>query len=126
VQTSLPLANSSMTTLGSAILYIRPGNCSGSYIVLPSEYAAFSRSIMPPRLAEATMFCIFSSGLLIIMIPPFLSSFITFITARRDSFSDFAPVQTIFPELKMSVAVLGLLSLKTRPGNCSGRYSTPG
>ena len=58
--------------------------------------------------------------------PPFLSSFTTFMTARFASFSDLAPVQTIFPELKMRVAVLGLLSRKTKPGNCSGRYSTPG
>ena len=28
------------------------------------------------------------------------------------------------PELMMRVAVLGLLSLKTRPGNCLGLYST--
>ena len=33
---------------------------------------------------------------------------------------------TIFPELKIRVAVLGLFNLKTSPGNCSGRYSTPG
>ena len=72
------------------------------------------------------MFCILSSGLLIIIIPPFLSSFTTFMTARRASFSDFAPVQTIFPELKIKVAVLGRFNLKTNPGNCSGRYSTPG
>ncbi|MBA7643497.1 hypothetical protein ES703_51228 [subsurface metagenome] len=39
-------------------------------------------------------------------------------------FSDLAPVQTIFPELNMRVAVLGLFSLKTRPGNFLGLYST--
>ncbi len=72
------------------------------------------------------MFCIFSSGLLMIMMPPFLSSLTTFMTALFASFSDLAPVQTIFPELKISVAVFGLFSLKTRPGNCSGLYSTPG
>ena len=33
VQTSLPLANSKMTTLGFSMRYIRPGNCSGSYMV---------------------------------------------------------------------------------------------
>jgi len=35
-------------------------------------------------------------------------------------------VQTIFPELKIRVAVLGFFSLYTSPGNCSGLYSTPG
>ena len=67
-----------------------------------------------------------SSGLLMIIMPPFLSSLTTFVTARLASFSDLAPVQTIFPELKINVAVFGRLSLKTNPGNCSGRYSTPG
>jgi hypothetical protein len=33
-------------------------------------------------------------------------------------------VQTILPELKIKVAVLGVLSLKTKPGNWSGWYST--
>jgi hypothetical protein len=47
-------------------------------------------------------------------------------TALLDSFSDLAPVQTIFPELKIKVAVFGLFRRKTKPGNCSGRYSTPG
>jgi hypothetical protein len=47
-------------------------------------------------------------------------------TALRASCSDFAPVHTIFPELKIKVAVFGLFSLNTSPGNCSGRYSTPG
>jgi hypothetical protein len=72
------------------------------------------------------MFTTFTSGLLMMMIPPFFSSLTTFITALWDSFSDFAPVQTILPVLKISVAVLGLLSLNTSPGNRSGRYSTPG
>jgi len=66
------------------------------------------------------------TGLLMMIIPPFFNSLITFITALRASFSDFAPVQTILPELKISVAVFGLLSLNTNPGNRSGRYSTPG
>ena len=35
-----------------------------------------------------------------------------------------APVQTIFPELKIRVAVFGFFSLKTSPGNWSGWYST--
>ncbi len=61
-----------------------------------------------------------------IIMPLFFSSLITRITALRASFSDLAPVQTIFPELKINVAVLGLLRRKTKPGNCSGRYSTPG
>ncbi|WP_455285831.1 hypothetical protein, partial [[Eubacterium] cellulosolvens] len=37
-----------------------------------------------------------------------------------------APVQTIFPELKISVAVFGFFRRYTSPGNCSGLYSTPG
>jgi hypothetical protein len=35
-------------------------------------------------------------------------------------------VHTIFPELKISVAVFGFFSRYTSPGNCSGLYSTPG
>src|SRR5688572_22739844 len=58
--------------------------------------------------------------------PPFFSFSTTFLTAWMAIFSDFAPVHTILPELKMSVAVLGDLSLKTRPGNWSGWYSTSG
>ena len=72
------------------------------------------------------MFWIFSSGLLMMIMPLFLSSLMTRMTALRASFSDLAPVHTIFPELKIRVAVLGRLSRKTKPGNCSGRYSTPG
>jgi hypothetical protein len=41
-------------------------------------------------------------------------------------YSDFAPVQTIFPELKINVAVFGDFNLKTSPGNWSGWYSTSG
>ena len=58
--------------------------------------------------------------------PFLLSSSTTFVTAFLDCLSDFAPVQTIFPELKISVAVLGFFSRYTSPGNCSGLYSTPG
>jgi hypothetical protein len=47
-------------------------------------------------------------------------------TAFLACLSDFAPVQTIFPELKISVAVFGFFSRYTSPGNCSGLYSTPG
>ena len=72
------------------------------------------------------MFWIFSSGLLMMIMPPFLSSLITFTTARLASFSDLAPVQTILPELKIRVAVFGRFSRKTRPGNFWGQYSTPG
>ena len=50
----------------------------------------------------------------------------TLMTALFACFSDFAPTQTIFPEPKMRFAVLGFLSLKTMPGNCSGLYSTAG
>jgi hypothetical protein len=57
-------------------------------------------------------------------IPLAFSSRTTFLTARLACHSDFAPVHTIFPELKISVAVFGFFSLKTRPGNCSGQYST--
>ena len=75
---------------------------------------------MPPIIAEATMFWIWVSGLLMIIMPLFFSSFITFSTARRASFSDFAPVQTIFPVLKIRVVVLGRFRRKASPGNFFG------
>jgi hypothetical protein len=58
--------------------------------------------------------------------PFLLSSSTTLMTAFFAWASDLAPVHTIFPELKMSVAVLGFFRRYTSPGNCSGLYSTPG
>src|SRR2546426_4725711 len=80
----------------------------------------------PPSPQDATIFWITISGLPIITMPPRFNSSTTFNTALRAWRSDFAPVQTIFPELKIRVAVFGCFSRKTKPGNCSGRYSTPG
>jgi hypothetical protein len=56
----------------------------------------------------------------LILILPFLKISTTLDTAVSANSCDFAPVQTIFPELKSNVAVFGFLSLKTAPGNCSG------
>jgi len=39
---------------------------------------------------------------------------------------DLAPVETIFPELKINADVFGSLILITNPGNCSGLYSVFG
>jgi hypothetical protein len=36
------------------------------------------------------------------------------------------PVQTILPEPKSKEVVFGFLKWYTKPGNCSGLYSTPG
>src|SRR5215831_17893141 len=58
--------------------------------------------------------------------PPFFNFCTTFLTALIAWSSDLAPVQTILPELKIRVAVFGDFSLKTRPGNWSGWYSTSG
>ena len=80
--------------------------------------------MFPPRFADATMFCITISASFLIGMPPFFSLLTTSCTASLDCFSDFAPVQTIFPELKIRVAVFGVFSLKTSPGNWSGWYST--
>jgi hypothetical protein len=55
VHTSLPEAKSRITVFGSAILWIRPGNCSGSYIDFGNCLAA-SRCTFPPKDAEATIF----------------------------------------------------------------------
>src|SRR5213594_4039732 len=80
----------------------------------------------PPRPQDATIFWIMISGLPMITIPSLFSSSTTLNTAFRAWPSDFAPVHTIFPELKIRVAVFGFFNRYTRPGNCSGRYSTPG
>ncbi len=72
------------------------------------------------------MFWITISGLPMITIPSLFNSSTTFNTALWAWRSDFAPVQTIFPVLKIRVAVFGFLNRYTRPGNRSGRYSTPG
>jgi hypothetical protein len=55
------------------------------------------------------MFWIWISGFPKITIPFLLSSSTTFMTAFLASFSDVAPVHTIFPELKINVAVFGFL-----------------
>ena len=80
----------------------------------------------PCRSIDATMFCISIIGSCLIRNPSFSSSLITVCTALIDSFSLFAPVHTIFPDEKISVAVFGVASLKTRPGNCAGLYSVSG
>src|SRR3990167_10306579 len=52
-----------------------------------------------------------------------------FIILSRDSltfFSDFAPVQTTFPELNINADVFGSFIRITKPGNCSGLYSVFG
>ena len=48
-----------------------------------------------------------------------------FLIANLESSIDFAPVHTSLPELKIHAAVLGSLSLKTNPGNCSRLKLTP-
>src|SRR4030043_75765 len=67
------------------------------------------------------MFTTFKSGLLMMIIPSFFSSLTTFMIALRDSFSDFAPVQTILPALKIKVAVFGIKHLFLL---CSGCLNT--
>ena len=56
------------------------------------------------------MFWTTITGLPTITIPPFFSSSTTFNTALWAWRSDFDPVQTILPELNMSVAVFGFFS----------------
>ena len=125
-QTSFPAEKIRKTTCGSSILYTAPGNCSGSYMTLLSLNTRLSRSISPPSAAEATMFWMLTTGFSVIWMPWLLSSLTTFSTALRDSFSDLAPVQTIFPVPKIRVAVLGFLRRKTSPGNTLGLYSVWG
>jgi len=48
------------------------------------------------------------------------------LTPLRAWRSEFDPVQTILPEPKINVVVFGFFIRYTKPGNCSGRYSTPG
>src|SRR3972149_3988316 len=69
---------------------------------------------------------IFTTGFSVITMPWLRSSFTTFSTALRDSFSDLAPVQTILPVPKIKVAVLGFLRRNTSPGNTLGLYSVWG
>ena len=58
VQTSLPLPNSSITTLGSSIRQTRPGNCPASYSTRsrPNVTATELRLMTDPRSELATMF----------------------------------------------------------------------
>jgi len=72
------------------------------------------------------MFWMFTMGFSVIWMPWPLSSLTTFSTADRDSFSDFAPVQTILPVPKIKVAVFGFFNRKTRPGKTLGLYSVWG
>ena len=72
------------------------------------------------------MFWMFTMGFSVICMPSLRSSLTTFSTALRDSFSDLAPVHTIFPVPKMSVAVLGFFRRKTKPGKTEGLYSVCG
>mgnify|MGYP000192686883 CR=1 FL=1 len=54
--TPFPDANNNITVFGSTILWITPGNCSGSYILLGNVLAACSKLTLPPRLIEDTIF----------------------------------------------------------------------
>jgi len=86
---------------------------------------ACSRSIFPGSVADATMFWTVICGFVFPVSIFLLRSSLTILwTASCACFSLFAPVETIFPELKISVAVFGFSSLNTRPGNWSGLYST--
>jgi len=55
--------------------------------------------------------------------PRFLIILATFFAALFQSISDFAPVQTIFPDPKMSQVALGFLSLIITPENLLELYS---
>src|SRR4030042_1435799 len=68
----------------------------------------------------------FTTGFSVITMPWLRSSFTTFSTALRDSFSDLAPVHTILPVPKIKVAVFGFFRRKTRPGKTLGLYSVCG
>ncbi len=57
------------------------------------------------------MFTTLISGLPGIIIPLLFSSLTTFLIALCASLDDLAPVQTIFPVLKIRIEVLGLLIL---------------
>src|SRR5665648_277018 len=72
------------------------------------------------------MFWIIITGFSVIWMPSPRSSLTTFSTALRDSFSDLAPVHTILPVLKISVAVLGFFMRNTKPGKTLGLYSVWG
>ena len=72
------------------------------------------------------MFWMLTIGFSVIWMPSPRSSLTTFSTALRDSFSDFAPVQTILPVPKIRVAVFGFFRRKTKPGNTLGLYSVWG
>jgi len=81
VHTNLPEVKIKMTVLGSSILWIKPGNCSGSYILLDNLRAASSNWTRPPRLIDATMFWTVTVASFFILIPPFLNFWTTVFTA---------------------------------------------
>ena len=95
-------------------------------MVFSSFSAAVSRSIFACRSTDATMFWISISGSCFMRNPSLFRSLTTVCTAFIDSCSLLAPVQTIFPDEKIRVAVLGFASLNTSPGNWAGLYSVSG
>ena len=56
----------------------------------------------------------------LMVIPPLRNFWTTELTALTACSEDLDPVHTIFPELKIKVAVFGNFSLNTSPGNWSG------
>src|SRR3990167_9856896 len=74
----------------------------------------------------ATMFCTFTLGTAFILIFILARFLIIALTDSFTFFIDFAPVETIFPELKIKAEVLGSRMRITNPGNCSGLYSVFG
>ncbi len=86
-------------------------------MLLGNVLAACSKCIFPPRLIDATIFCISTTASFFTLIPPFRSFCTTVFTALRAISSDLEPVHTILPDVKINVAVFGLFNLNTRPGN---------
>ncbi len=56
----------------------------------------------------------------------FFSVLITCSITSLTCATDFVPVQTRLPEEKTNTADFGSLTLRTKPGNCSGLYSVLG
>jgi len=121
----LPLLKMSITVFGCSRRNTRPGNCSGSYSVFTHSVASRSRFIFSSRSDEATMFCISTLGFPLRRMPASFSFLRNFSRAVSMSFLSRAPVHITLPELKMSIASLGSLTLNTTPGKFSGLYSTP-
>ena len=77
-----------------------------------------------PSSPAPTRFWILSTGSIVILTSTFLRELIILWIDFFTLTISFAPVQTTLPDVNNKADVLGSFILMTKPGNCSGLYST--